>query len=864
MKEADERTRNGGLNPSADKEYREIPRYSVHSIQEGSIGGEQEEGEQHEDIGDGEDSSPSGERLTREALENKYRNDPRFSMLFEHQEKEGKKKHTHYIKVGGIRLTPKRILILCGFFLVVLLCLGSGLFYALKDIGRYRNYKRAVAAYEAGDFEVAKDRFIKVISDDPNKEDALKAMAQIFQHYGDWGNEAFFRQRLIRLNPLDHDCFQDFLKASFRARAFGSIYSALNLKAMENPELPPEEGALYVISALHSGQTSNGKLFYNARIKDNPKYFSNTECGRYAELLLNASEINREKARTLIASLPDIKDEQVRFETINTLLLFLSKQNDRESDEQMEKLLRESAELNEYAGAPMLADYYFNHYRFEDTLKVCDEFLKKKMNVVIPILYGESCLLSGRQDMIPPLADKIRHLNGRQSKIIASYLDALHAFSEGDETRLRAAMMEAGSSIETPLSSLMRFQLALISDSPKEILFQLESLMRGRPFLDFPQRARTATLEYLLKQSDSDLASDPERLNSCAEIAALIQTPGDDVSFLKRIILLNQFKKSVLTEETLLSAMKTYPGDHVLLRIAAEFYLKRGKAARAMDYISEYNSLEGIQNHDSMVILHILALDMLGRKEEAEKEFRTLVERENEDVLLSFYFDFCAENRMIDSLKSLSSWIESLPKDSPKRAALPFIQAEILLADGKDDQALALFEKSPSDDPQIVFHAASRLAEADRKDAALARYRSIQNTYPEKALVNLKLSELYFEKGDAKNALGCARIAWEENENDLTARYIYGKRLFEAGQYADAVAVLKFPQFKASFPKEMLDLWANAIREQIKADYAAERYTPAIEGAKHLLIYFPDDETGQDIVECVQTIRRHEKTGGEE
>ena len=865
MTEEDERTNSGGANPSADQEYREMPRYSsVRSDQEeGTSGGEQKNGENNEVAGTGEESSPSGERLTREALESKYRNDPRFSMLFEQKGKDGKKKSTYYIKVGGIRLTPKRILILCGFLFVVLLCLGSSFYYAVKDVGKFRKYKQAVAAYEAGDYEVARDIFVKVISDDPNKEEAIKAMSQIYHHYGDWGNEAFFRQRLVRLNPLDKDYLQDYLKAAFRARAFGTIYSILNLKLMENPELPQEEGALYLISALHSGQASNGKLFHAARIKVNPKYFSETEYGRYAELLLNASEINREKARTIIASLPEIKDGQIRFETINTLLRFFSNQGDRESDEQMEKLLLESVELNEYAGAPLLADYYFSRYRFEDSIKVCENYLKTKMNAAIPVLYGESALLGGRQELIPPLADKVRRLKGRQSKIIASYLDALYWFSEGDETKLRAAMMEAGTSIGTQVSALMRFQLALAVDSPKEIQFLLGSIVKDRPFLDFPQRARTAALEYLMKQADSDLVSDPERLNACAAIAALIQTPGDDVSFLTRIILMDRFKRDLLKEEELSSALKKYPGDPVLLRIAAEYYLKQGQAAHAMDCIKEYNSLKDVRNQDSMVILHILALDMLGRKEEAEKEFRTLVEREDDGALLCFYYEFCVENNMIDSLKSLSSRIESLPKDSPKRAALPFVQAEILHADGKDDQALPLFEKSQSDDPRFVFHAASRLAEAGRNDAALARYRSIQNTYPDKALVNLNLSELYFRKGDMKNALACARIAWEENENDLTARYVYGKRLFEAGQYADAVAVLKFPQFKASFPEEMLDLWANAIREQIKADYAAERNTPAMEGAKHLLIYFPDDKTGQDIVESIQTIRRHEKTGGD-
>ena len=54
-------------------------------------------------------------RITREEMESKYRNDPRFAMLFDHERKKGKQ--VWYIKVGGLRLTLNRILILCGFLL---------------------------------------------------------------------------------------------------------------------------------------------------------------------------------------------------------------------------------------------------------------------------------------------------------------------------------------------------------------------------------------------------------------------------------------------------------------------------------------------------------------------------------------------------------------------------------------------------------------------------------------------------------------------------------------------------------------------------------------------------------------------------
>lgn len=823
---------------------------------------------------------PTQENKAREEMERSFRDDPRFAAFFEEpltaahpksrtstsgHKKAGKKHDNEWsIKVGGIRLTPIRILILSGFFLVILVCLGASAVYAVKDLSKYRDFSKASALYEAGDYDGARTLFIKVLSEDPNKEAALRMMADIYHHYSDWNNEAFFRQRIMRLNPLDGDCFHAFLESALRARNYGSIYSILNLKVLENPELPPDDGALFLLSALKSNHVSVGRDFCEAMKKSDPDYFSNTERGRLGEILLGSASLNRQKARDYISSLDQIQDPLVRFEMIDMLVHFLSTQDDREADEETEKLLLQAAELNDFAGAPMLANYYFMHYRFEDTMRICDEYLKTKINAAMPILYGESCVLSGQPEMLPPMADRIHQLKGRQSKIIAAYLDALGAFSKGDDANMQKFLQVSGPSIETQLSSLMRFQLALKQDSPKDILQRLGRIMKGYPFMDFQQRTRSAALQYLLEKADSDLLSNPDRLNICAEVASLIQTPEDDVSFLQRIILMDRFKRKLMTEEELQSALQTFPEDPIFLRIASEFYLLNGKAAHAMDYISEAKAMQDFPEElkPSINVLYLLALDQLGRKAEAEKEFRALVEQDGDEVLLSLYYEFCIENGFIDALKSFAELLSSMPKDSAKRAALPFVQAELLLNEGKKEQALDIFEKSASKDPRFIFHAATRLAEAGRNDAALKRFLSIRDTYPDKALVNINLSELYTEKGDREHALACARAAWDADQNNLLARYICGKRLYEEGKYADAIAVLKFPQYKASFPEEMLDLWSKAMREQIKADYYAERYTPALENAKFLLIYFPDDKFGKDYLERVERIRRHETVGG--
>lgn len=850
----------GPESAGSKKEYRPEDRYSAHFPPENvqMPGMKNGEGEEASDA-----VREAGERKSREELENQYRNDPRFNMLFEHKGEVDRPSVWH-IRVAGIRLTRKRILILFCFMLVVLFCLGACFFYALKDIGKYRHYARASALYEAGDYEAAKEMFFKVISEDPNREGAIAAMADIYRQSGDWANEAFFRHRLMRLNPLDPYRTADFLNASFRARNFSSIYSILNLKVMENPELPPEEGALYLVSSLLSGHVADGKAFYETWTRNRPDYFSSTETGRLAELLLDASSLDKEKARVCIESLAGIRDPQVRFETINVLLYFFSKQDDPESEETVEKLLLQAAELNDFAGAPMLADFYFSRGRFEEAIGICDRYLRTKLNARMPVLYGESCALSGQADRILPLADRIRKLSGRQSKMLVSYLDALVAFCREDYASLRSLLLEAGSTIETPLSVLMRFHLAIMNDSPKEILLSLDSIMKKPPFMDFQERAGAAAMLYLLKKLDNGVP-DAETLQNYAEIADLIRTPDEKVSFLQRIILLDRRNRGILKEDELQAALDQFPDDFILLRIAAEYYLLNGQPKRAMDCISAYNAQNDVPDKSFIAVLHVLALAELGREKDAEKEFRSILEAEDGGTLLYPYYSFCIESDLPDSLKSLESWLETLPKDSPARSALPFVRAEILYAaDATRDQALDLFEKSDADDPRFAFHAATRLAKAGRLDAAFKRYLAVRDSYPDKALVDINLSELYFGRGEMDAAVASARSAWQEDRSSLLARYTYAKRLFELGQYAEVVDVLNFPQYKSSFPEEMLKLWQKSIRECIKADFDDARYGNSQEKARYLLIYFPEDKVGQEYLDKIETLRLQEKNRGRE
>ena len=818
--------------------------------------------ESEETADDGSSFASGGRRPTREELESKYRQDPRFTMLFEHGKTEDPEHpKRHYVRVGGIRLTPKRILILSGFLLIMLGCLGACVFFLMKDLDRSIECARAIALYNAGDYDDAKDKLIRVLSRDPHRENALAALANIYHHYGDWGNETFFRQRLVRLDPLNKQYYDDYLKSAMRARNYNVIYSQLSLKKIDNETLDPETAALYLLSALHSGHVPEGKSFYRSKSLAEPNFFAQTEMGRFAETLLKAEPLVPREADKLFAALDDVKDPSVRFEILNMRVYLLSKIPDEESASKIEAMLIESAELNNFAGAPLLANYYFSRYRFEDAIRVSEEFLKNKVNTEMPVLYGESSLLSGQPELIPPMADRIRKLKGRQSRIIAAYLDALTAFAAGDLAETKSRLQASGSTIETPMSLLISLILAVNNGSASEVRLMLNRLMTRAPFLDLRERARSAALRFLLSElGDMKSFPDSRQVADYAAIANLIQMPGDDNSFLQRIIMLDKYDRNALNEDELQATLMKFPGDLVLLQIATEYYLFRNDTKHAMDYIEQYRKDTEGTGPDEMTVLYMLVLDQLGRHEEAEEEFRGIMERDPDNGdLLFYYYTYCARHGFLDPLRELEKRVAALPQDSSLREFLPFIQAEIRFADGDRKAALDVFESAKTERPDLIDYAGDFLAAGDRTDAAIGRYLSIQENAPDKAQLHLKLSRLYRKKNDLPSARKHAYAAWAQDREDLDARFAYAQFLVEEKQYADAIEVLKFPQYKAVFPENVLDLWGVAMREQMRFDFRNARYTPAFEAAKHLLIYFPYDEEAQDYIRRVEQIRQEEK-----
>ena len=97
MIEENGQDKNGGTNPSGtEEEYRKEGRYSApfpSGDAENPSAEEKKDGEINLNGSPAGEASPSARRPTREELESKYRDDPRFNMLFDHGNK-GKRRQS--------------------------------------------------------------------------------------------------------------------------------------------------------------------------------------------------------------------------------------------------------------------------------------------------------------------------------------------------------------------------------------------------------------------------------------------------------------------------------------------------------------------------------------------------------------------------------------------------------------------------------------------------------------------------------------------------------------------------------------------------------------------------------------------------
>ena len=742
-----------------------------------------------------------------------------------------------------------KIILVCILVSVILLaCLGALGYFGIKSMRRSHLRSEAREAFAAEDWKKAEKLLNEYVGKDPDSEEDYVRLAQVYRHFGNTGAEMQCWHRASALNPLKPEYWDNYAVCALNARDFHHLYSALSRKVAVNTGLAPREQMLFLICSVMTNHAKDAEKYYEEMRKADPEAFRTDDLAKFAEFLVTIGKLTDAECENLINDGIQSDDPFVRLESILLRITSLAVSGDRDESiqEQQETLLKQAVEVNRFAATPLLASFYFSRLRFSSVIEVAEPYLEDILYPPLSVLYAESCVYGGQPEKLKPLAERL-HSIGPKYRPLAFYFDALYDFSQGAEKNgeLAEYMREARGVVLSDLANLIELQIALNNDNVERIVGSLETLMKKKPFCDLRERARTAVRHYLgtkIKENPG-VAEDPRFI----KIARLVSDGKNDDPLLMHIMISDLRNRNMLTRQILQENLEAFPLEPYLLQVAAEYELFNGNPGKCLEYVERFYDLKKDERSFTFDLLHMLALELSGKIDEATKEFTALVDNNGMDrEILYRYLVFCIDHERWDELAKMADRLDASETPDLKSLA-PFFRAEELLLKEKKDEALTLLKTAKTDHPDFAFRAATLFSTYDVLDEALARYLALLDKYPDKRLIFANIAEVYYSKGMKAEALSYAKQAWEMDQETMLGQFVYAKMLAANGRYQDAEKALRIPNRKVELPDEIKELWTDIMLHCVKEDLSNGLFSRALERAQHYLIFFPDDSLFQKL-----------------
>lgn len=734
------------------------------------------------------------------------------------------------------------ILVVVLVSVVLLACLGFLGYFGIKTMRRSHLRMEAREAFDAEDWKNAEKLLNQYVSMDPASEEDFVRLAQVYRHFGNTGEEMHCWYKASALNPLKPEYRDNYTTCAMNARDFQHLYTTLSRKLNLNEELSRKDKLRYLICAVMTDRAKDAEKLYEEMHKADPEVFQADDLGRLAEYVVTFDRLSDAERESFIDKCSQSEDPFVRLESIlyRATTLAVSGKDAATALEQKETLLKQAVELNRFAATPFLVDFYYTFMRYDSVIEVAEPYLADIENLLLSILYAESCVYNGQPEKLKPLIEHFRSL-GQNYRTYTAYFEALDDFSQGTakEEDLARHMQEVSGIVQTDLANLMNLQLALNNDNEEKIVKSFESIMTNPTPLDLRERARSAVRLYLGNklQENPDFAGNPLSVR----LARLLSGRSIKDPLLVRILIADQRSRNVLTRQTIEESLGAFPEDPYLLEVAAEFELFNGNPEKSIEYVERFYDQKREERSVAFDLLHMLALELSGKVDEATKEFTALVDNTEMDrKLLYRYLRFCIDHEREAELSKIADRLDASEAPDLKSLA-SFFRAEALLLQDKRDEALSLLKTAKTDHPDFAFRAATLFSKYDLPDEALSRYLPLVGNHPEQQVVLANIAEIYLAKEMKSEALSYAKQAWETNPDALVGQFVYTKMLAANGQYQDAEKVLKIPNRSIKLPDEIRELWTEIMLHCVREDLENGQFQRAFDRANHYLTLFPDD-----------------------
>ncbi len=747
------------------------------------------------------------------------------------------------------KMSRVKLLLLAILFCVVIAALIAVAYHIVRNYRKVQRYDHAVAAFNNKDWQLADQLLKECIQADKNNEEAVAKLAVVCEKLDNWPEAGMLWARAARLNAFKPEYTESMLAAFLKGGNAGWLQSELEKM---RPLTSDRHLLLLAFAYGNQGKRREGKAEFE-KIKDDE--ILRSPLGRLTAFYVDANPAMTPRKITELTALAEGNDAAAFYTQMVLADYYLSSGKAAEA----EKYLLKAQSFNPVTGALNLAHFYYLTGKAAEAVKLYQEHAKG-LAPLGAMRYGEALAAVNQPDEILALA-KQYSMGSKQNIQAGYYLEALAAFLKKDDARLAQSLGNLGGGHpNTTTAQMLLLYNGIKQRNPDAALRhfnQLHTMKAGD--------ALKANCANMMKSFVLDLLKANE-LEAAARVSGrMLEIKEKDVLF-TRAVVTNSFRKGILAQPDLESALKLYPNDPGLLAIAADFYLQKGDFVNARKYAEKH--LTGTPGSISTQLQIIASMEGEKKIAEAAKAFTELYYKTPEDwKLLTMYLTFCSQHKLTKELANLETFLASNPHANLRLVA-HLAGAEKAYAEknsAKMHEMLMKIVEDPgaatatAENVGLLFRTAGLLGEADYLAPAITVFERLLKFQPDNILFLANQSELYAALGGDKNAataLELARRAYAVDNNSSVAREYYAMRLFENKNYAETERLLFNVAPEGKVSPRVLEAWKISTENMIRELAARNEVLRCTTLCKSLLRVYPDSKLAKDTLNAFELARR--------
>ena len=697
--------------------------------------------------------------------------------------------------------------------------IGITAFLLFSNYQNVRLFKQAQNNFLRGDIEslmLAEAQLLQLTRNDNDHEAAYITLGAIAEKRKFYPEQVYYCYMAHRLNPLSTENRNQYVKSLWFARYFDRLENFL----APRHDLSDKEKQLLLYSAGRNGNINKYKYPFS-------RIASNKSIGELAFLLFKQKDLSLGEK---IAALDKMKGDDFTEQEILAAKAELHLETGNITS--AEKALLAAHKLNPYAFAPALGRFHATFRSFASALSVFERHLATYHDPVIALQTAEIYCLLKRTADLQKLRNQYQSDSGSQAMMLCYYLDALIAFSRDDLPALQELLIPLRKNIKTPLALFLFFCADLQEKNLSAIRETYTELITRRGYKDLQDRADIMLSDFLKSNLTAFQGKEEQILALANQLYARKKE-----AFTAKLILLSPLEEQNKKVSLLNDALKRFPHDPGLIKIAIEHYFTRDLGE--YEKLIAYYKKKFPQKTAYMFRYELI----LGVKKNDFNAVSALFRKHYSPAILTEYWNFASTTMREDDLRFLSR--------DPLYA--PYCRALLLIKKGDKKAACDILEKSEAQgNPSLLFFAAKTLAENGRNHAARDQYGKIPDQSPFQLDILLNSAEIFAEIGNPTRASDLAAEAYRMAPDLPDVQLCYADKLYRNEQWSKIPDVIRLSS-TSPHRKRMEFLWTAGMRQRILECDLNVQQERARELCRQLLSVVPDDSTA---LECLKKLNK--------